>query len=397
MPRTLPWLAGGGNDERVKKEPGSHRKRMKSEAPGDDNDSKAQTKSATPDTPERRDFRRSSRSPSSSPIRKPPPEEYMIEGFDNDDMYIMVEDEFHAVAQSFTQHLHHAEYVRRKKEAKMQNAAVLKDLARPTDGRTAMRQETRRRKESEALHARQRSGLEETRGKRPRFDSEEEEGDSELDEDKADDPWVGTSLHGLMTSPRKARSLVGLQGIKSATRAAAGYSQGSGSDGRGRDQLRSSPPPPVPPREPEVHAVEETASEEDDDLEIQPSKVTTVSRTLPQTKTPIRSEPSARPVKRDIHSRADSSRLSPHVEANNNKINARNSRYSSPSGSNLNAKVKMLFDELDEFPERRSHSSDQDRKRDSDCASAASQRDTQGDNAKSKNKSHLNEVPTFLL
>lgn len=275
----------------------------------------------------------------------------------------------------------------------MQNAAVIKDLARPTDGKTAMREETKRRKESEALHARQRSGLDETRGKRPRVDSEEE-GDSELDEDKEDDPWVGTSLHGLMTSPRKARSLVGLQGIKSATRAAAGYSQGSGSDSRGRDQLRSSPPA-VPQREPEVHTVEETASEEDDDLEIQPSKVTTVSRTLPQTKMPIKSERSASPVKRNIHSRAESSYLSPHLEAN--KINARNSKYSSPSGSNLNAKMKMLFDELDEFPEGRSHSSDQDRTRDSDCASATPQRDTQDDNAKSKKKSHLNEVPTFLL
>lgn len=58
MPRTLPWLVGGGNDERVKKEPGSHRKRIKSEAPSD-NDYKAKTKSATPDTPKRRDFLRS--------------------------------------------------------------------------------------------------------------------------------------------------------------------------------------------------------------------------------------------------------------------------------------------------------------------------------------------------
>ncbi|KAL2011151.1 hypothetical protein VTN00DRAFT_3869 [Thermoascus crustaceus] len=390
MPRTLPWLVGGGNDERIKKEPGSHRKRIKSEAPSD-NDSKAKTKSATPDTPNRRDFLRSSRSPSSSPIRKPPPEEYLIEGFDNDDMYIMVEDEFYAVAQSFTQHLHHAEYVRRKKEAKMQNAAVIKDLAHPTDGKTAMREETKRRKESEALHARQRSGLDETRGKRPRVDSKEEE-DSELDEDKEDDPWVGTSLHGLMTSPRKARSLVGLQGIKSTTRAAAGYSQTSGSDSRGRDHIRSSPPP-VPQKEPEVHTVDETASEEDDDLEIQPSKVTTVSRTLPQTKTPIKSEPSSSPVKRKIHSRAESSRPSPHLEAN--KINPTHSKYSFPSGSNLNAKMKMLFDELDGSPER-SHNSDQDRTRDSDSASATSQRDTQSDNAKSK-KSYLNEVPTFLL
>lgn len=319
---------------------------------------------------------------------------YLIEGFDNDDMYIMVEDEFYAVAQSFTRHLHHAEYVRRKKEAKLRNAAAIKDLPRPTDGQTAMREETKRRKESEALHARQRSGLERTRGKRPRVDSEEEE-DSDLDEDKEDDPWVGTSLHGLMTSPRKARSFVGLQGIKSTTRAAAGYSQTSGSDSRDRYQLPSSPPPPPPARqkEPETHNVGETASDDDDNLEIQPSKVTTVSRRLPQTKTPIKAEP-ASPLKPEIHSREESNRPSPRLETN--KINSRCSKYNSPSVSNLNAKMKMLFDELDELPERRSHDSVQDQTQDSDSACATPQRHVQGDSAKSK-KSYLNEVPTFLF
>jgi hypothetical protein len=36
---------------------------------------------------------------------------------------------------------------------------------------------------------------------RPKSDDEE----SDLDDNKADDPWIGTSLQGLMTSPRNRR------------------------------------------------------------------------------------------------------------------------------------------------------------------------------------------------
>lgn len=54
----------------------------------------------------------------------------MVEGFDNDDRWRMVEDEFYSVAARFTAHLHAAQYRRLKDEAKKQNPAV-QTLARP--------------------------------------------------------------------------------------------------------------------------------------------------------------------------------------------------------------------------------------------------------------------------
>jgi hypothetical protein len=48
-------------------------------------------------------------------VAQPPTEEYMIEGYKNDDAWRMVEDEFFCTARSFTAHLHRAEYMRLQK------------------------------------------------------------------------------------------------------------------------------------------------------------------------------------------------------------------------------------------------------------------------------------------
>ncbi|PYI14612.1 hypothetical protein BO99DRAFT_369851, partial [Aspergillus violaceofuscus CBS 115571] len=171
----------------------------------------------------RRDFLRSSPTPPSSPIHRCPSEEYLIPGLQNDDIYMMVEDEFYSVAQSFTQHLHYAEYVRRKKEVKaqrqqqQQNATFQELIRRPTDGVTPLSEESKKRHAQEELAARQRVGLQTMNiRKRPVVSDDEEGSAQEEDEDGA---WAGTSLHELMVSPRKNRSLVGVQGIRSATRA----------------------------------------------------------------------------------------------------------------------------------------------------------------------------------
>ena len=66
---------------------------------------------------------------------------------------------FYAVAQTFTQHLHHAEYLRRIKQVKLENANAIDDIARPTDGKVIMQKEKQRQKESEVLSAQQRAGL----------------------------------------------------------------------------------------------------------------------------------------------------------------------------------------------------------------------------------------------
>ena len=149
----------------------------------------------------------------------------MRDGLDRDDIYIMVEDEFHAVAKQFTQHLHHAEYVRLKNLSKARNASTISTISRPTDSITAMRVETKKKKENEAKAARQKAALEQIKGRAMQKRSSESEDELDM-QVKEDDPWAGTTLQGLMTSPsRNNTSLTGLQGVLSSTRAAAGFSK----------------------------------------------------------------------------------------------------------------------------------------------------------------------------
>ena len=147
----------------------------------------------------------------------------MCEGLDRDDIYVMVEDEFQTVAQTFTQHLHHAEYKRLKDLAKARNSNTISTISRPVDAKTTMRPETKVRKQAEAGEMKRKQALP-TTPSAPRGESEIEDSDFD-DETKA--PWAGTHLQGLMVkSPRKnLASLTGLQGVKSSTRAAAGFSQ----------------------------------------------------------------------------------------------------------------------------------------------------------------------------
>ncbi|KAL4753301.1 hypothetical protein BDW72DRAFT_169274 [Aspergillus terricola var. indicus] len=214
MPRTLPWLTGGG---KVKREPDLPVPAIKCT-------SSPRVRDETPmkkDPTFRKDFFRSSPSPPSSPIHRCPSEEFIREGPDNDDIYIMVEDEFYTVAQTFTRHLHYAEYVRRKKEAKVRNADTIADIARPTSGVTPMSVELKKRYAADELGARQRDRLDAVLGKQ-----------LARDEDVGEDPemevsWAGTRLQDFMLSPRKMRSLAGLQKSRSSTRAAVELSQPS--------------------------------------------------------------------------------------------------------------------------------------------------------------------------
>lgn len=137
----------------------------------------------------------------------------MIDGFDNDDRYRMVEDEFLDVAKEFTQHLHTAEYQRMKNSAKAKNAATINAISRPVT--TKMGGETRRKVESIARAKKQADAIKDIHGDQPR-----EEGDS----DESQGPWLGTALHGLMEKPRaSAVPLTDISGFHSTTKAAAGY------------------------------------------------------------------------------------------------------------------------------------------------------------------------------
>ena len=136
----------------------------------------------------------------------------MREGYDEDDEWMVVEDEFQTLAQSFTNHLHRAEYKRLMKKARDAPKTQLPEPKSP------MSKETKQRLRRRALERRQSDGLEEIMPTMP-----ESNGDR-VEDEKVEDPWRGTSLAGLMaTGSQEKRSLKGLGKLPSSTRAAKGY------------------------------------------------------------------------------------------------------------------------------------------------------------------------------
>lgn len=171
---------------------------------------------------------------SSPPPPGPPLPELdpMIEGLDGDDVYMMVEDEFYATAQTFTAHLHHAAYKRLMKEAREKKrrlpAVPEMEMQIPDDATRGVRDRLARR----ALEDRQRSGVKALVGGLLSSDPEDvEELDLELqkEEGRVNDPWAGTSLAPLMRYESNERvSLKGLERISGATRAAQGFGPSRG-------------------------------------------------------------------------------------------------------------------------------------------------------------------------
>ena len=313
----------------------------------------------------------------------------------------MVEDEFYAVAQTFTQHMHYAEYVRRTKEAKAQNAARIQDIAQPTDGVSSLHSETRKKKEAEALAARQKEGLGQLE------DGNGDGGDAEKSGglERGEESWAGTSLYDLMMSPRKARSLVGSRGIKSSTRAAAGYvqtSQQSGSSAAG-----APPSSPSGRTREQVTVFDETASENDDDLDVQPGS--TFKRTLEdikahKTEKSQPTKPSIAPTKYVSYEPVKTTQS----KATPSSISARSINYPTIP----QPRKRMIFDDgFDRLPEPEPNDvsmQDTPAKRDpppqSSSSSSTGNKQSPNNlggvdnNPKLESKrSRLNEVPTFLL
>lgn len=293
----------------------------------------------------------------------------------------MVEDEFYVIAQSFTQHLHHAEYIRRKKEAKSKSAGALKGIQRPTDGHTKLPKEVERKKAMEALAARQKAGL-------AHLEIPEEAKD---DSDADDDTWAGTHLHSLMTSPRRARQLMCAHAVGSSTKAAAGFGQPSGS--------RNERAGPIS-RVAVAHVVEineETASDEDNDLN---------------------GETASEDDDLDGQARSVKIHQSGHVRTHSSTRTAqrRNIRNTRPSlhktstpkeekvrvqprpPNGFKSRVQMLFDDLDELPEssRSTTPSTSDMKKELSSTNNMTQNGPANDNLH-PTKSRFNDVPTFLF
>ncbi|KFY15044.1 hypothetical protein V492_02258 [Pseudogymnoascus sp. VKM F-4246] len=206
-----------------------------------------------------RDSRSAAREVSATPADGPPEESFMIDGFNNDDRYRMVEDEFLDVAKEFTQHLHAAEYKRMKDSAKAQNAATINAISRPVT--TKMGGETSRKVESIARAKKQAGVIKDINGDQP----PEQEGDS----DESQGPWLGTALQGLMEKPRaSAVPLADISGFHSTSKAAAGYKGSS----IGRMETYDVPDPeefehmkPAPLKPTEDTGETETETEDDDD------------------------------------------------------------------------------------------------------------------------------------
>ncbi|KAJ3944518.1 uncharacterized protein N0V96_006053 [Colletotrichum fioriniae] len=117
----------------------------------------------------------------------------MVEGLENDDKYRMVEDELVTIAGHFTAHLHAAEYQRLKAQTRTQNAETIKTISRPVVG--SLTELARKRQEELLRKKKQREAL--RRAKRDAGRDDEDTGD------ETSVPWRGTSLQGLMDSPKK--------------------------------------------------------------------------------------------------------------------------------------------------------------------------------------------------
>lgn len=187
------------------------KKRVKVSDPASDNDEGGASESTKAEGTKTQDL-----APSTSPPPEPPSERFMDEGFDRDDKYRMVEDEFLSIAQRFTVHLHTAEYKRQEKMVKTRNAEAINSILRPVTSK--MPDHTKRKVESVARSKSQRAALQTLLLKNPG------EGDESDDSDGDGLPYVGTTLHGLMDSPRgKSKSLATIRSPGAATRAAAGF------------------------------------------------------------------------------------------------------------------------------------------------------------------------------
>lgn len=150
----------------------------------------------------------------------------MIEGIDHDDRYRMVEDEFLSTAGLFTRHLHAAEYQRLKALTSTRNAETIRAISRPVTGQ--MTNLVKKRRAAGDLAVSQRRGLKKAIRK-----GKGAHGRSDSDDEDVEDPWAGTSLQGLMDSPRKkAVPLSTITGTTASTRTTAGFhdsNNGSGS------------------------------------------------------------------------------------------------------------------------------------------------------------------------
>ena len=219
---------------------------------------------------------------------------YMRPGYRHDDLYRMVEDEFYTVAQQFTSHLHFAEYKRLKHETKQKSFDTIRAMRRPVDGKTPVSAETKRKNQMKDQARKTGKGVREMTGK-ARDDNDDDTEAEEVEEGQ--EPWVGTSLQGLMVGERKKpTALVGLEGVKSDTKASKGF--GTPKKDKSAKSLFLSPGDSAGPsrqRRKDVQRQEENDDDDDDDSDDLGASTTAAaiprlppSRPAPPSATPTR-------------------------------------------------------------------------------------------------------------
>ena len=183
---------------------------------------------------------------------------------ERDDKYRMVEDEFLTIAQKWTVHLHAAEYKRQEKMVKARNAETISSISRPVTDR--MPDHTKRKVESVARSKTQRNAVEKLVERKVAADDTDDSDEDGL-------PYVGTTLHGLMDSPRgKTASLSKVGSARTATRAAAGFQKSSESKTNSSQIMASDSPILKSNQLPSRALIPESeistaSSDEDDDLD----------------------------------------------------------------------------------------------------------------------------------
>ncbi|CAD6567437.1 MAG: hypothetical protein ASARMPRED_000830 [Alectoria sarmentosa] len=272
MARTLPWLKSGTTTILQPARP-KPAKRQRMLDPTSDSENNINPRAVA--NLKKQAVPAAERTPSTSPPPQPPTEEFMHPGLSADDIYIMVEDEFHAVAQSFTKHLHHAEYIRLRNAARDRNAPTINNISRPVDSITSMREETRKKKEAEAREAKMKAAIESIKAPERAKAQLCESDISDFEGDKQDDPWQGTQLQRFMTtSPKKSLTgLTGLQGVISHTRAAAGYSKPEKRPSQPTRPFQVPPPNTGASKTTVAQAASDSISDTDDDDLDAPSRL----------------------------------------------------------------------------------------------------------------------------
>jgi hypothetical protein len=191
----------------------------------------------------------------------------MVDGYGNDDKFRMVEDELFAIAGKFTAHLHAAEYQRLKRQAKARNADTINSISRPVVAQ--MTREVSAKHERIAKEKKRREGLKRaiTNGRL---------GGLDLGSNDAS-PWMGTSLQGLMESPKESSIPLGRVGASSSrARPAAFSSKSSSSHFRQQESSNRSAASLLKNTRPDV--MDDVTTDDSDDLDASHQQPASLSR-----------------------------------------------------------------------------------------------------------------------